>query len=65
MKRFVMRLLLLAAVLAPALAVPTAALPPACSCPYCAANGTSKCTLPNGSVTTCGTYFGAHCTGPS
>ena len=50
--------------LALALVVPaTAALPP-CTCPLCA-SGVTLCSLPNGSITTCGAYFGSHCTGPN
>jgi len=50
--------------LALTLVVPaTAALPP-CTCPLCA-SGVTLCSLPNGSITTCGAYFGSHCTGPN
>jgi hypothetical protein len=42
---------------------PAVAKPPLCSCPFCA-TGNASCTLPDGSLTTCGPYFGSHCTGP-
>ncbi|HZF11736.1 MAG TPA: hypothetical protein VFE33_23365 [Thermoanaerobaculia bacterium] len=47
-----------------ALVVPAAARPPLCTCPLCAV-GNASCSLPDGSITTCGPYFGSHCTGPN
>lgn len=47
-----------------ALVVPAVARPPLCTCPLCA-TGNTTCSLADGSLTTCGTYFGAHCTGPN
>jgi hypothetical protein len=43
---------------------PATAKPPLCNCPFCA-TGNASCTLPDGSLTTCGPYFGSHCTGPN
>jgi len=58
------RLLFLLAALA--LAVPALALPPQCSCPFCYTNpGTTSCTLPNNTVTTCGFYIPHFCEGPA
>jgi hypothetical protein len=50
--------------LALALVVPAAARPPLCTCPLCA-TGNTTCSLADGSITTCGPYFGSHCTGPN
>jgi hypothetical protein len=50
--------------LALTLAGPAAARPPLCTCPFCAV-GNASCSLPDGSITTCGPYFGSHCTGPN
>jgi hypothetical protein len=50
--------------LALALVVPATARPPLCTCPLCAV-GNTTCSLPDGSLTTCGVYFGSHCTGPN
>jgi hypothetical protein len=50
--------------LALTLAGSAAARPPLCTCPFCAV-GNASCSLPDGSTTTCGPYFGSHCTGPN
>jgi hypothetical protein len=50
--------------LALTLAGAAAARPPLCTCPFCAV-GNASCSLPDGSITTCGPYFGSHCTGPN
>jgi hypothetical protein len=61
------RLLLLVIALVLTLAAPLLSRPPLCSCPFCASNnGPCSYDSPGGVViTTCGTYFGSHCTGPN
>jgi hypothetical protein len=61
--------LLLAALLLVVLATaaPVLSLPPLCSCPFCASNN-GPCSYNPGTgyvITSCGTYFGSHCTGPN
>jgi hypothetical protein len=61
------RLLLLVAALVLTLAAPLLSRPPLCNCPFCASNN-NPCSYdsPSGVViTTCGAYFGSHCTGPN
>ncbi|HSS47333.1 MAG TPA: hypothetical protein VLX28_00170 [Thermoanaerobaculia bacterium] len=50
-----------------ATAAPVLSRPPLCNCPFCASNnGPCSYDSPGGVViTTCGVYFGSHCTGPN